>query len=174
MRKIVKVFLIITAVFTFIGVISYWVMSDEELAIMDVNEICSRMEGAESMKELEGLYVELDSVLRECPSIANKVDSVKSLKSEFTKQVKARVLQYLKMDAFLGAKKLTLKRLKAPSTAKFCGFKDAKVNNPKDGVFEVILWVDAQNSFGAMIRSTYRLSMIRVGEGWNLLEFKEA
>ena len=55
--------------------------------------------------------------------------------------------------------------LKAPSTAKFkadpiLGLLDAKVNRSADCTYTVLGQVDAQNSFGAMIRSLYKVSLV--------------
>ena len=55
------------------------------------------------------------------------------------------------------------KKLKPPSTASFDScFRDAKIVRLEgEEKFQVTGWVDAQNSFGAMIRSTY------VGTAWD-------
>jgi len=50
--------------------------------------------------------------------------------------------------------------LKAPSTAQFCSFEDAKIKMKlsKKGDrmnYEVRGWLDAQNSYGAMLRSYF-------------------
>lgn len=45
--------------------------------------------------------------------------------------------------------------LKAPSTAKFPVYSEDMVVDGGDGSFIVSAYVDAQNSFGAMMRSNY-------------------
>ena len=49
--------------------------------------------------------------------------------------------------------------LKAPSTAEFCPVREAKIGRLGNNEYEVTGYVDAQNSFGAMIRSTYYVKM---------------
>ena len=52
------------------------------------------------------------------------------------------------------------KALKSPSTAKFPGvFSDSPAQVIKIGVqkYKIVSWVDAQNSFGAMIRNQYSI-----------------
>lgn len=65
------------------------------------------------------------------------------------------------------AKNFILKTLKAPDSAKFpphSEIKAVKVN----GMWEVSTYVDAQNSFGAMIRTPYFLKMENQGALWRL------
>lgn len=65
------------------------------------------------------------------------------------------------------AKSFILKTLKAPDSAKFpphSEIKAVKVN----GMWEVETYVDAQNSFGAMIRTPYHLKMENQGSLWRL------
>lgn len=54
----------------------------------------------------------------------------------------------------LTTEKIILKLLKAPSTAKFPSHSDYQFNK-RHGIGEITGFVDAQNSFGAMIRSTF-------------------
>ena len=49
--------------------------------------------------------------------------------------------------------------LKAPSTAKFPRTSDDQVTDMGGGTFEIKSYVDAQNSFGAMIRTRYTCSV---------------
>lgn len=55
--------------------------------------------------------------------------------------------------------------LKAPSTAKFIEAVSAK---NKKGGWDVYGEVDAQNSYGAMLRSKYCCTMHRVGDKWKV------
>ncbi|HTJ00295.1 MAG TPA: DUF4339 domain-containing protein [Dongiaceae bacterium] len=60
-----------------------------------------------------------------------------------------------KFDAYYTAKtSFVPAQLKAPSTAKFADFSDCTVTVEGD-VYTVSGWVDAQNSFGAMIRQNF-------------------
>ena len=57
--------------------------------------------------------------------------------------------------AFSCAKEIVKGDLKAPSTAKFCQQGDAKIYHLGNGTYCVIGWVDAENSYGAMLRTEY-------------------
>lgn len=50
---------------------------------------------------------------------------------------------------------LVINQLRAPTTAKMNSWKDATFYNRSDGGIEIDGTVDAQNGFGAMIRSGY-------------------
>jgi hypothetical protein len=62
-------------------------------------------------------------------------------------------------NAFYGAQQHVAAKLKAPRTAKFCSWSDCDVVTDKEGKRYVRGWVDSQNSFGAMIRSEWRVGM---------------
>jgi hypothetical protein len=70
-------------------------------------------------------------------------------------------------DAYIYSKKFVERQLKAPSTAKFCDYDEASVSTA-DGSFVVTGWVDAQNSFGAMIRNGYVCKLHKAGDTWHL------
>ena len=58
--------------------------------------------------------------------------------------------------------------LKAPSTAKFAQYRDGNVTQ-NGNQFTVVSYVDAENSFGAMIRTTYICVVEYTGNGkWRL------
>lgn len=59
--------------------------------------------------------------------------------------------------AFVMSQEFVTRNLKAPSTAKFPWYTDNQVSvTQKPGcAFRVVAWVDAQNGFGAQIRSRY-------------------
>lgn len=63
------------------------------------------------------------------------------------------------------------KRLKAPSTAKVQSSLDSKVVELDNGNVQVVLWVEAQNSFGTPLRNTYLVEMEPAGsETWRLVD----
>lgn len=66
-------------------------------------------------------------------------------------------------------KSFILKSLKAPSTAKFPGYSEIPVVK-KDGYWESYTYVDAQNSYGAMIRTNYYVKMENQGGRWKLVK----
>lgn len=58
--------------------------------------------------------------------------------------------------------------LKAPSTAKFSDPIVTKTAN----VFEVSGYVDSQNSFGAMLRTTFTVVFSKSKDEWSVVDFK--
>lgn len=73
--------------------------------------------------------------------------------------------------AFTMAQEFVKKRLKAPSTADFPWIHDGAVRKSECGVFSVTSYVDAQNAFGAMLRTQYRATVKHVGnDNWQLVD----
>lgn len=69
------------------------------------------------------------------------------------------------IEAFTYGTGFVEKVLKAPSTADFCGYSDATIY-PSGAGYIVSGWVDAQNSYGAMIRSTFSVTLHQSGSNW--------
>lgn len=63
------------------------------------------------------------------------------------------------------------KQLKAPSTAKYPRYDENFVKDLGDGRYTVDAYVDAENSFGAMIRTNYTCTLKYAGDDkWTLEE----
>lgn len=69
-------------------------------------------------------------------------------------------------DAFFCAKHIVEASLKAPSTAKFCQLTDATVTHLGNGEYMVEGWVDAENSFGAMLRNNFIVTYTATKDGY--------
>ena len=69
-------------------------------------------------------------------------------------------------DAFYCATLIVEDYLKAPSTAKFCKPSDATVTHLGNGEYIVTGWVDAENSYGAMIRSDFVVTYTATEKGF--------
>ena len=65
------------------------------------------------------------------------------------------------------AQQFVLQGLKAPSTAKFPALPYDTSTDDSD-LYRVISYVDSQNSFGAMVRSDWSVTMRLTGERWVL------
>lgn len=74
------------------------------------------------------------------------------------------------LDAYVMSQIFVEKQLKSPSTAKFPTFEDSMVIPLGDNRFKISSYVDAQNSFGAMVRTPYTCIVKHTGEGdkWRL------
>jgi hypothetical protein len=75
-------------------------------------------------------------------------------------------------DAKWKAREFVEASLKAPSTAKWPNYNDfaAAPKKGKPGVWEVMGHVDAQNSYGAMLRNEFMVTMQKNGEDWKLMD----
>lgn len=74
------------------------------------------------------------------------------------------------VEVYAMAESIVEQKLKAPRTAKFCGYTQAKVINYEPNKYTVLNCVDAENSFGAMIRSNFEVSLEWKGNGqWQVI-----
>jgi len=79
-----------------------------------------------------------------------------------------------KISAYTMAEQFVQKQLKAPTTAKFPYSNDAEINyDETTKVWTIKSYVDAQNSFGAMIRTTYTAKVKYLGDDkWGLVNIE--
>lgn len=71
------------------------------------------------------------------------------------KQVKDYIVSTLQLTTLVAQVEVDVKsQLKAPSTAKFCGTLEYKIQRVKES-FKISGYVDSENSFGAKIRSNF-------------------
>ncbi len=78
-----------------------------------------------------------------------------------------KVAAYTMCEQFAG------KRLKAPASADFQLYDDSLVRNMGESEFKIISYVDAQNSFGAKLRTKYACVIKYTGnEEWQLESLK--
>lgn len=74
------------------------------------------------------------------------------------------------ISAFVMCQKFVRDSLKAPSTAKFADYNDKTISS-NGNRFNVISYVDAQNSFGAMVRTSYICEVEYIGDDkWQLVD----
>ena len=64
------------------------------------------------------------------------------------------------MDAYIMAKQLIEKQLKAPATADFASFRNSRVTSQPGDEWTVESYVDSQNGFGALIRTRFTIKMM--------------
>lgn len=79
----------------------------------------------------------------------------------------------LKLSACYAAKGFVERRLKAPSTAKFPNCYDVAVADYSRPDYTMTLAVDAQNSFGAMLRNRYLITVRDEGANWRLVSLQD-
>ncbi len=86
-------------------------------------------------------------------------------------QKQAQADEALMSDAKWQCKQFVEKTLKAPSTADFQNYNDFSAwgSEAGGGPFGVTGYVDAQNSFGAKIRTNFRCELRKSGSDWQLV-----
>ena len=79
-----------------------------------------------------------------------------------------------KYEAWYYAQKFTEKKLATPKSADFPSYHTdgVKVKNIGDDKFSVRGYVDAQNAFGAIVRSRFEAKISREGKKWYLDSFR--
>lgn len=77
-----------------------------------------------------------------------------------------------KVEAYQKAGQLVKAQLKAPRTAKLSSYGQTSVKLYKGCEYEVIGYADAQNGFGAMIRSNYSVHLKRTETGWAVKDIR--
>lgn len=76
-------------------------------------------------------------------------------------------------EAFTVACEIVKASLKAPSSAKFCKVTEAEIEHVGNGRYWVKGWVEAQNSFGAVIRQSFQVTYSAIKKG-NDIGYKDA
>lgn len=72
-------------------------------------------------------------------------------------------------NAYYMSKTFCKDYLKSPSSAEFAPSRDCIIENKGGGSYRVKGFVEAQNSFGAMIKSTYEAELTNTGgDNWRL------
>jgi hypothetical protein len=77
-------------------------------------------------------------------------------------------------DAKFICQKFVTDRLRAPATAQFPSYSEQKASKNNDGSFIVVGYVDAQNGFGANIRTYYGCTVMPKGNdgNWTLVNLE--
>lgn len=75
-------------------------------------------------------------------------------------------------DAKYAAKEFVTDHLKAPSTAKFPYYEEFAAAKQANGTWQVMGYVDAQNSYGAMLRQQFLCTLKKTGDKWYMVDLK--
>lgn len=84
--------------------------------------------------------------------------------------IREREISSLKYVAMVKCRKFVEYSLKAPATAEFPSYSDFFATSVGGGRFGVVGYVDAQNSFGAKIRTRFVCTLQNNGNTWELVE----
>lgn len=69
-------------------------------------------------------------------------------------------------DAWVCAQDVVEEHLKSPSTADFCSYTEATITPLGNNRYEIKGYVDAQNGFGAMVRSYFTVELTLTSSGY--------
>lgn len=70
------------------------------------------------------------------------------------------------INAWVCAQEVVRQNLKSPTTAKFCSYADAEINNLGNNKYLIIGTVTAQNSFGAELTSSFNVTLTLTDSGY--------
>jgi len=145
------------------------VMTERTARIADLDKEVRAVPAADLMKNLD-LY-------RQLVALDPKNERYVSKYLDYGHKVDVREWQlaacttgFPEDEAGQNAKELVKQTLKAPSTAKFPFIVRGEYKG--DCQFVVRSWVDAQNGFGAQVRTYYTVTMIRSKSGWHLVSME--
>lgn len=158
------------------GIISDALTPEVEKRISAIKIEYQELSNAESIDVYTSTIAKLEAIrdTTKFEEIKIVIDSLLLTKEQLYKNVKNRYVRSNYAGVYLAAEKIVKASLKAPSTAIFQEYGDAKFYYDEKGeVYTIDLWVDAQNSFGAMIRTTYRLEFSNETGKWKFLSINE-
>ncbi len=116
-------------------------------------------------------YKDLSKLAPDNQDYKDKISSYEAKQKDArTKAAKCGKDNYF--DAFFYGKEYVKRNLKAPSTAKFGPYRNSTVQHYTGCKFIVKGYVDSQNSFGAMLRSNYSVTLTPSGQSWALLDIQ--
>lgn len=121
---------------------------------------------AETYKNLKA-YRKLAKIAPENMQFAQKVVHYETTMEE-AKARSQTCETNLKYDAYIYAKEAVKLQLKSPRTAKFGSYGQTDIELYQNCVFIVKGYIDAENGFGAMIRSQYEVRLSANQSGWTL------
>lgn len=94
-----------------------------------------------------------------------------------TPKTEVQIEQDREISAYTVSKDFIKKTLKAPSTAKFAhtyGEDPATVKKLENGNYRVVMWVDAQNAFGVMLRNRFVIEVKpQENDMWKLISINQ-
>lgn len=71
-----------------------------------------------------------------------------------------------KKDAWICAQKVVNDELKSPSSAKFCSYSEASITDMGNNQYNIRGTVEAENSFGAKVKTTFRVTLTLTSSGF--------
>lgn len=123
-----------------------------------------KMEGCTEVGIYTDGYCEKHHPKSPCSDITNTNDTGKGL--SVNNNSSSDSFPGRELDAWVCALDIVKGSLKAPSTAKFCAYPDATVKYNNGADYTVNGYVDAQNSYGASIRTRFTVTLTLTEKGY--------
>lgn len=98
---------------------------------------------------------------------ASPSPSVSSVSSAVADSV-VNTARHTNAEAFTVAQDIVENNLKSPSTAEFCKVTDAEITHLGNGEYMVYGWVDAQNGYGAVLRTNFLVTYTAIKQGTDI------
>lgn len=92
--------------------------------------------------------------------------TIKPTNNPSTNSSSSYVAKDREMDAWVCAQDIVEANLKSPSSAKFCKYPEATITYCGDADYMVVGWVDAENSYGAKIRTNFIVTLTLTEKGY--------
>lgn len=121
---------------------------------------------AEKLYEGENITKKIPLPYGAPPSTDNSDEDEKTENTNTTNDTSGSSARHTDSEAWTCAKKAVKDSLKSPSSAKFCSITDATVTHIGNGRYRVSGWVDAENSFGAVIREYFTVTYTALPSGF--------
>ncbi|MBS4057772.1 MAG: hypothetical protein KGZ82_10690 [Bacteroidales bacterium] len=173
MKKFIIVIIVIFGVIVFFNAL---LENEESQPLTSYKTIAKALDKAETVAEVDSLFKTLTDLREKITDSAkaHRTDSLLATRGAHTKRVALAEKNRAAAYAFELAKASILKGLKSPKTASFSGYNESKYwYYPKDDIYIVQLYVDAQNSFGAMIRQYYQIKLKKTNGEWRVVDLME-
>ena len=120
------------------------------------------------------VFIIIAAVLGSCMSMCGSGGPPAMVDTSATIETQKKQAESLKFDAYVISKQYIKQQLKAPSSAKFESYDKNMITWIKGNEFTCSVNVDAQNSFGAMLRHNFWTKVKYTGKDkWILLDIKE-
>ncbi len=137
--------------------------------------VATELHEAKSLSEISSAY-ELLQALHEADTTGHYThiyDSLVAMRPQHEERVAKEERSNNHYRSYALTKSLIEQNLKAPSTAKWQPYREATRYFDEPATYGIRMWVEAQNSFGAQLRTTYYASWKIINDKWQLVDFKE-
>jgi hypothetical protein len=179
MKKVeTKIIVILAIVFIFFGslILSIIFEDDTSKHERELKTIAESIAETKKVADLDAHFTALADLRGKISdsTLVVKADKLLASQEEHTKRLILAEKKDAAGYAFELAKAAILKGLKSPKAASFSGYSESNYwYDQEEDLYYVQLYVDAQNSFGAMIRQYYQVKLQINDANWKMVDLME-